>query len=109
MDTPLRPHRLFVLAAVVGLLLGVLWLSTASRSDLGFESGSHLRSLARAHRVADDDGRAIQVPQFTVRVISALPEPILVRQILPLETGVRKAVAALAGPMISRAPPAIAA
>lgn len=102
----IKLHGFVVLAATAALLFGVFWLSTASRSGLGFEAGSHLRSLARAHRVAESDGRAIQVAHSAVRLVSVLPEPLEFGHLLPIESGARKAVTTLAGSPISRAPPA---
>jgi hypothetical protein len=99
-------HHLLLLAAIAALLVGVFWLSTASRSGLGFEAGFHLRSLARAHRVAESDGQAIQVAHSAVRLVSILPEPLEFGNLLPIESGARKAVTTLAGSRISRAPPA---
>ena len=98
-------HHLVLLAAIAALLIGVFWLSTASRSDLGFEAGSHLRSLARAHRVAESDGQAIQVAHSAVGVISILPERLVFGDLLPIENSTRKAAATLPGSRISRAPP----
>ncbi len=99
-------HHFLLLAAIAGLLVGVFWLSTASRSDLGFEAGSHLRSLARAHRVAESDGQAIQVTHSAVRVVSVLHEQLLFERFLPIEKGAARAATTLAGSRISRAPPA---
>ena len=99
-------HHLVLLAAIAALLIGVFWLSTASRSDLGFEAGSHLRSLARAHRVAESDGQAIQVAHSAVGVISILPEALVFGDLLPIENSARKAATTLPGSRISRAPPA---
>ena len=99
-------HHLVLLAAIAAVLIGVFWLSTASRSDLGFEAGSHLRSLARAHRVAESDGQAIQVAHTAVGIVSTPPEPLAFGNLLPIERGARRADTSLPGLRISRAPPA---
>lgn len=99
-------HHFLLLAAIAALLFGVFWLSTASRTGLGFEAGSHLRSLARAHRVAESDGPAIHVAYSAFRIVRALPEPVLLVRFLPFENGAGKAVTTLAGSRISRGPPA---
>jgi hypothetical protein len=93
-------------AAVAAILIGVFSLSTAARADLGFQTGAHLRSLARAHRLAESDGPAIQVEHSAVRPITVLAEPVLLGRLLPNEDGACKPVTALAGSRISRAPPA---
>jgi len=99
-------HSFVLLAAIAALLIGVFWLSTASRTDLGFEAGSHLRSLARAHRVAESDGQAIQVTHSALRVVAVLPEQLLFERLLPIENGAPRASTTLAGSRTSRAPPA---
>jgi len=99
-------HSFVLLAAIAALLIGVFWLSTASRTDLGFEAGSHLRSLARAHRVAESDGQAIQATHSALRVVAVLPEQLLFERLLPIEKGAPRASTTLAGSRTSRAPPA---
>ena len=98
-----------LLAAVAAVLIGVFSLSTASRSDLGFGAGSHLRSLARAHRLGESDGPAIHIELLAVRQVTVPAEPVLLGRLLPNLDGARKPVAALAGSRTSRAPPAPAA
>ncbi len=98
--------HLLLLAAVAAVLIGVFSLSTASRSDLGHWAGSHLRSLARAHRLAESDGPTIQAEQSAVLPATVLAEPVLVGRLRLNEDGARKLITALAGLRISRAPPA---
>jgi hypothetical protein len=95
-----------LLAAVAAVLIGVFSLSTASRADLGHRAGAHLRSLARAHRLAQSDGTAIQAENSAVLPVAVLAEPVLVGRLLPNEDGARRPVTALAGLRTSRAPPA---
>jgi hypothetical protein len=108
-DPQFTLKHFLLLAAVAAVLIGVFSLSTASRSDLGFEAGSHLRSLARAHRLAESDGAAIHIEHFEVRQVTVSAEPVLLCRLLPDLDGVRKPVAALTGSRTSRAPPAAAA
>jgi hypothetical protein len=98
-------HHVLLLAAIAALLVGVFWLSTASRSGLGFETGSHLRSLVRAHRVAESDGQIIQGSLSVILAASALPERPRLNQFLRIENGSPKPVTSVQGPRISRGPP----
>jgi hypothetical protein len=98
--------HLLLLGAVAAVLIGVFSLSTASRADSGHRAGSHLRSLARAHRLAEGDGATMQVEHSAVPPATVLAEPALVGRLLPNEDGARKPVTALPGSRISRAPPA---
>lgn len=102
-------RRFLLLVAVAAVLISVFSLSTASRTDLGFWAGAHLRSLARAHRVADGDGPTIQVEHAAVRPVTVLAEPELLGWFLPHRNGARKPYTSFAGSRISRAPPAVAA
>jgi hypothetical protein len=104
-----RLRHFLLLAAVAAILIGVFSLSTASRVDLGHQAGSHLRSLARAHRLAESDGPAIQVEYSAVRPTPLVAQPVLLGRFLLTEYGVRKPIIALIGSRISRAPPAQAA
>jgi len=101
--------HLLLLAAVASVLIGVFSLSTASRADLGHRVGSHLRSLARAHRLAESDGPASQCEHSAVLPATVQAEPVLIGRLLPNEDRARKPVTALAGLQTSRAPPAQAA
>ena len=108
-DPQFTMKHFLLLAAVAAVLIGVFSLSTASRSDLGFEAGSHLRSLARAHRLGESDGPAIHIEHLAVRQVTVPAEPVLLGRLLPNLDGARKPVTALAGSRTSRAPPAPAA
>jgi hypothetical protein len=98
-----------LLFTVSAVLISVFSLSTASRTDLGSQVGSHLRSLARAHRVADSDGPAIQSEPSPAKPGSVVAEPVLLGWFLPKLNGTRKPNTAITGSRISRAPPALAA
>jgi hypothetical protein len=95
-----------LLAAVAAVLIGVFSLSAAARADLGVQTGSHLRSLARAHRLAESEDPAIQIEHSAVRPVTVLAEPVLLGRLLPNEDGACKPVTAFGGSRISRAPPA---
>lgn len=95
-----------LLVAVVAILIGVFSLSTASRADLGHQAGSHLRSLARAHRLGESDGPANRVEHSAVRPTALVAEVVLLGRLLPTENDVRKPFTALPGSRIPRAPPA---
>jgi hypothetical protein len=108
-DSKFTLKHLLLLAAIAAVLVGVFSLSTASRADLGHEAGAHLRSLARAHRIAHGDGPAIQIEPSAEQPITVPAEPVLLGRVLLDLDGVRKPATALAGTRISRAPPAPAA
>ena len=108
-DSQFTLKHFLLLVAIAAVLVGVFSLSTASRADLGFEAGAHLRSLARAHRIADGDGPAVQIEHSAEQPVTVPAEPVLLGRLLPDLDGVRKPAIALAGTRISRAPPAVAA
>jgi hypothetical protein len=97
---------LLLLIATAALLIGVFCLSTASRSSIGIEAGSHLRSLARAHKIAEGDGQAAEFVSAAVCAIVLLLDPFATHALLPIDNGLGKAVTVAIASRISRAPPA---